>query len=408
MFLHRRKIYLDRIAPYIHAPVVKVITGMRRVGKSCFLRLIRQDLETLGVGEDRIIFIDMESLEFDHLRDYRALHAYVQQRFPPGAEMVYLFIDEIQMIQGWERCIASLHGSGRFDIFISGSNAGMLSSDLATALAGRYVEFPLYSLGLQEFLQFTGHGPEEGAARFPSYLRFGGFPVIPRLGFEEEVVYQYINSLYDTILLKDVVKRYKIRNIDLLDAITRYAFDNIGNVLSAKRVADYLKSQRLAIGVDTVQKYLGYLCSAYVLHKVRRYDIRGRRLLEIHDKYYLGDIGLRHALLGYREGDISGILENIVFLELRRRGYMVHIGKIGHGEIDFIATRAKEKAYIQVAYLLAAPETVEREFSPLLAVKDNYPKYVLSMDDLFGHDFEGVRRLHLVDFLLQDPRVPLG
>lgn len=374
---------------------------MRRVGKSYFLRLIIAHLRNeCGVDEAQIIYIDMESLDFDFIQDYQQLNSYISKKSKGTSGKISLFIDEIQNIAKWEKCIASLLGSERYDIFISGSNASLLSSELATLLSGRYIEFPIYSLGLNEFLQFIGKESQDAAKLFPSYLKFGGFPALPHFDFDQEVTYQYINSLFNTILLKDVVKRHKVRNIDLLESITKYAFDNIGNIFSAKKLADYLKSQRMSIGVETVQNYLAYICSTFTLYKVQRYDIKGKRLLELHEKYFLGDIGLRHALLGYREGDISGILENIIFLELKRRGYEVHIGKLGTLEIDFIATNSTGKIYVQVCYLLASQETIQREFKPLQNIKDNYPKYVVSMDSIFGDDLDGIRRVNIVDFLL--------
>lgn len=380
--------------------MVKVITGMRRVGKSYFLRLIIDHLREKGISDDQIIYIDMESLDFDFIHDYRQLNTYIKSRTKEKSGKVNLFIDEVQEIEEWEKCITSLLNSEKYDIFITGSNAGMLSSELATLLSGRYIEFPLYSLSFNEFLDFMGSVPQDSDQQFPNYLKFGGFPALSHFDLDQEVVYQYISSLYNTILLKDVVKRHKVRNITLLEGITKYAFENIGNIFSAKKLSDYLKSQKMSLGVETVQNYLSYICSTFALYKVQRYDIKGKRILELHEKYFLGDIGLRHALLGYREADISGMLENIVFLELKRRGYEVYIGKLDTREIDFIATRANEKIYIQVAYLLASPETIEREFAPLLAIKDNYPKYVVSMDTIFGSDYEGIKRLNLVDFLL--------
>jgi predicted AAA+ superfamily ATPase len=363
--------------------------------------MLMDELRRKGIKEKQIIYIDMESLDFEFIRDYRQLNNYIQDKDKNNKEESgYLFIDEVQEIEGWEKCIRALLGSGKFDIFLTGSNAQMLSSELASLLSGRYIEFPIYSLSFTEFMEFMGSSGQVPYQQFPLYLKFGGFPALPHFDLDQEVVYQYISSLYNTILLKDVVKRYKVRNIPLLEGITRYAFDNIGNIFSAKKLSDYLKSQRMSIGVETVQNYLSYICSTFALHKVQRYDIKGKRLLDVHEKYYLGDIGLRHALLGYREADISGMLENIVFLELKRRGYTVHIGKSGTREIDFIATRADERIYIQVAYLLASAQTIEREFSPLLAIKDNYPKYVISMDTIFGNDYKGIIRLNLVDFLL--------
>ena len=398
--MYTRNLYLGKIIKYLNTPTVKVITGMRRVGKSYFLRMIINHLKENGVAEGQIIYIDMESLDFEFIQDYKELNNYIIQKSKDKKDKFFLFIDEIQQIEKWEKCVASLLGSGEYDIFISGSNASMLSSELATLLSGRYIEFPLYSLSFGEFIEFMGNSQENAHSQFSSYLQFGGFPALHHFDLDQEIVYQYISSLYNTILLKDVIKRHKVRNINLLEGITRYAFDNIGNIFSAKKLSDYLKSQKMSLGVETVQNYLSYICSTFALHKVQRYDIKGKRILELHEKYFLGDIGLRHALLGYREADISGMLENIVFLELKRRGYDVYIGKLGTLEIDFIATRANEKLYIQVAYLLANPKTIEREFAPLRAIKDNYPKYVLSMDTILGSDYEGIKRLNLIDFLL--------
>lgn len=401
--MYKRNLYIDRVVKYLSTPVVKVITGMRRVGKSYFMKLIMAHLREHGTRDEQIIYIDMESLDFDFINDYSILDSYIREKSKGVHEQISLFIDEIQAIQGWEKCVASLLGSGNYDIFISGSNAGLLSSELATLLSGRYIEFPIYSLGLNEFATFMGKEIGEASALFPDFLKFGGLPALHHFDFDQEVVYQYISSLYNTILLKDVVKRYNVRNVALLENITYYAFENIGKIFSAKKLSDYLKSQRMSLGVETVQNYLAYICSTFALYKVRRYDIKGKRILELHEKYFLGDIGLRHSLLGYRESDISGILENIVFLELKRQGYEVFIGKFGNYEVDFIATRTDQKIYIQVCYLLASSETVEREFMPLLAIRDNYPKYVVSMDTLFGNDYKGIRRLNIVDFLVCAP-----
>lgn len=344
----------------------------------------------------------MESMDFDFISNYQQLHDFIKNRLNPSPERkIYLFIDEVQEIEGWEKCIASYLGTDNYDIYLTGSNAGMLSSELASLLSGRYIEFPIYSLSFSEFLDFMGKKEAGAQNNFPIYLQYGGFPALSHFDLDKEIVYQYISSLYNTILLKDVVKRYHVRNITLLENITKYTFDNIGNIFSAKKISDYLKSQRLSIGVETVQNYLSYLCSTFALYKVQRYDIKGKRILELHEKYYLGDIGLRHALLGYREADIAGMLENLVFLELKRRGYDIFIGKYGTKEIDFIATKAGDKLYVQVSYLLGSKQTIEREFSPLLAIRDNYPKYVLSMDTIFGSDYDGIKHLNLIDFLLK-------
>jgi len=398
-----RKNYLKKIQPFIDKPVIKIITGMRRTGKSYFLRQIINGLiKNQQVNENHILYINKESMAFDFIKDEQDLYHYVRSRFgDPSGEKKYLFIDEVQEISGWEKAVTSFFGEGNFDIFISGSNAHLLSSDLATLLSGRYIEFPIYSLSFGEFLLFRADTKGSDPDEFFNYLKYGGFPAIHHFGLEEEITYQYVSALYNTILLKDVIKKNNIRNVTLLENLANYLFENVGNLFSARKISAYLKSQRLSVGVETVQNYISYLCSTFVLHKVPRYDLKGKRILEIQEKYYLGDIGIRHAVLGYREADISGILENIVYLELRRRGYKVYIGKWEDKEIDFIAIKSAEKIYIQVAYQLSSRETRDREFSTLAKIKDNYPKYVISMDTALGQDFNGIKRIHIIDFLLR-------
>ena len=400
--MHIRQNYLNKIQPFVKKPVIKIITGMRRVGKSYFLLQIIAELEKSGVKKDAVLYINKESLDFDFIKSYADLDKYVNKTFSGVKGRKYLFIDEIQEIKEWEKAVVSFFAKNDFDIYITGSNAHLLSSEIATLLSGRYVEIPIYALSFQEFLQFRGDKKESTEKEFLRYLRFGGLPVLHHFEFSEENVYPYISSIYDTILLKDVISKHQIRNVHLLENITRFIFDNIGNILSAKKISDYLKSQKLRVGVETVQNYLSYLAAAYVINKVPRYDLKGKRILEIHEKYFLGDVGIRHAISGYRESDISGVLENIVYLELKRKGYKVFIGKMNDKEIDFIAEKERKRIYVQVAYLLASEKTINREFNVLRNIKDNYPKYVVSMDTVFGDDFEGIQRLHIVDFLLKD------
>ena len=397
--MHTRQAYLERLRPFLGKPVVKVLTGMRRVGKSYLMRQIIEQLRRDGVPEGNILYIDKESVAFDDLRTYRDLDKAVQAALGKRGGSRFLFVDEVQEIEGWERAIASIAGQGNIDIAVTGSNAHLFSSELATRMSGRYVEFPIYALSFQEHLTFRGASRQDPQAEFLDYLRFGGLPAIHHFDRDADTIYQYVASVFSTIVLKDIVRRHQVRNVMLLESIARYLFDNTGRVTSAKSIADYLKSQRLRVGVETVQNYLAYFEEALLAHRTRRFDIKGRRLLEIYDKFYLGDVGMRHALLGFREGELTGVLENVVYLELLRRGYQVHIGKFGDREVDFLATRRGERLYVQVAYLLATPETIEREFGVLKAIPDNYPKLVLSMDTAFGDDVEGIRRRHIVDFL---------
>jgi predicted AAA+ superfamily ATPase len=385
-------------------PVVKVITGLRRAGKSCFLKQIMEWLKiSRGVPASRILFVDKESLEFEKVAAAKDLYALAAgHRRHASRGKIYLFVDEIQEISDWEKAVAALAARSDMDIIITGSNAHLFSSELATRLSGRYIEFPVYTLDFAEFLQFRGKDARAADVEFRNYLRFGGFPALHHFDLNEEVVYQYINAVYNTVLLKDIVRRHQIRQVSLLENIGRFAFDNIGNLFSANRVSDYLRSQRLKIGVDTVQNYLRCFLDAQILYKASRFDVKGKRHLEIGEKYYLGEIGLRHAILGYREGDISALLENLVFLALKKRGYRVSVGKTGDREVDFVAERERELIYVQVAYLLADSRVVGREIAPLLAIDDNYPKFILSMDRNFGEDIKGIHRVNLIDFLL-DP-----
>lgn len=399
--MYTRKIYLDKISPFINKPVIKVITGMRRVGKSYFIRQIIEKLKKDGIASSQILYINKELFEFAFIKNDVDLYRYVTDKFSNNSSKKYLFVDEIQEIQHWEKAIVSLFALKSIDIFITGSNAHLFSSEIATLISGRYIEFPIYSLSFEEFLLFRGDQKESTDKEFLNYIKFGGLPAIHHFDLDEEIVYQYISSLYNTIVLKDIVERNNVRNVQLLKNVTQFIFDNIGNIFSAKKISDYLKSQMLRVGIETVQNYLSHLIMTFMVLKVPRFDIKGKRLLEFHEKYFLSSIGLRHALLGFRESDISGILENIVFLELRRRGYKVFIGKISDKEIDFLAEKENDKMYLQVAYLLSSPRTIEREFSPLQKIKDNYPKYVISMDTAFGNDFYGIKRLSIIDFLLK-------
>ena len=394
----RRTGYLNRIIPLLGKPVVKVLTGMRRVGKSSLIRLLIQHLKESGVPDGSILFLDLESLEWDSLKTYSDLHAYIKTSFQDQGPR-YVFIDEVQVIQGWERVVNSLLAEQFADLTITGSNAQLLASELATYLTGRYVEFPIYPLSFSEFVSFRGEKAVDRRKEFQNYLRYGGLPGIHHFELTDEIVFAYLNGIYNTLILKDVVTRNQVRDPGQLDLITRFAFDNCGNILTAKRVSDYLKNQKLSTSIDKVMNYLRFLEQAYLLHKVLRYDIKGLRHLELYEKYYLGDIGLRHGLLGYRDQDISGLLENIVYLELLGRGYRVSIGKWGDKEVDFVAERADERLYVQVTLRLSTPETIEREFSVLEKIEDNYQKIVLSLDEFQSINRGGIRHVYLLDFL---------
>ena len=396
----RRDKYLRFIAEFIDKPVIKVLVGMRRVGKSVLMKLIINDLLKKNIPLKNILYINKESLYFDNIKDYNDLYDYAKSYFK-GLKKKYIFIDEVQEIEGWEKAVTSFMAEGGFDIYISGSNANMLSSELATLLSGRYIEVPVYPLKFSEFLQFREKYIDIDV-EFRNYLKYGGLPGIHYLSFKDEVVFGFLNSILNTILYKDVISRNKIREVGKLDKIIKYLFDNIGNITTAKRIKDYFKSQGVTISVDTVVEYLKCLEASMLLDIVPRYDLKGKKVLEFYDKVFINDIGLRHGLIGYKERDINGILENIVYKELQSRGYEVNIGVFDNVEIDFCAEKQNEKMYVQVCLSLADENVIRREFGNLQKIKDNYEKIVVSMDRFFPEEIEGIRHRYLLDFLLDN------
>lgn len=398
-----RERYMRQIRDFMDKPVVKIITGMRRCGKSALLELTRQELLSRGIGTQNIISINFESLRYEALKDFRALYAEISSRAEKADGKLYVLLDEIQEVNGWEQVINSLRVDFDCDIYVTGSNAKLLSGELATLLAGRYVEIRVYPLDFQEYLDFAATNAEEAQLprqeQFANFLRFGGLPGIHQMKWDEERIMQYLHDIYNSVLLKDVIARNKIRDTALLESIVLYLMDNIGNTFSAKTISDFLKSQGRKLSTETVYNYLKALESAFLIHKVVRFDIKGRRILETQEKYYLSDLGLRHAVMGYRDNDIAGVLENTVYLELLRRGWTVNIGKQDVAEVDFVANRTDERLYIQVCYVLT-PENTEREFAPLEAISDNYEKLVLSTDNLLRINRGGIRQKNIVDFLL--------
>ena len=402
----KRELYLKKIKNFIDKPVIKVITGMRRSGKSMILKLISQELLEKGILSQNIIYINFESLMFSDLTEFKTLYNYIIEKSKTLTGKVYILLDEIQEVEHWEKAVNSFMVDLDCDIYITGSNANLLSSELATYIAGRYVEIKVYPLSFREYIDFAKiQNPQNILSNeeyFEQYLQFGGLPGIHNFSYDKSNIYQYLSDIYSSILLKDVVAKNNIRDVELLERIILYIFDNIGNTFSAKNVSDFLKSQGRKLSRETVYNYLKALESAYIISSVQRYDVKGKALLETMEKFYLTDLGFRHAKLGYRPNDIAGYLENIIYLELIRRKYTVNIGKLGTKEIDFIGTLENEKLYIQVTYLLASPETVEREFSPLKKIEDNYPKYVLSMDNLGEYNIDGIVRKRIIDFLLEE------
>ena len=394
-----RPLYLNQILPQLGTPFIKVLTGMRRVGKSAMLAQVCDVLHERGVEASQICWVDKEDLQFDAIRNYQDLAAHVDAYFGRTKKTKpiqrYLFIDEVQEIFEWERAVRHYARQGGFEIFITGSNSKMLSSELATQLAGRYVEFKIYPLCYREFLTFQPNG------NFDAFMRLGGLPGVVLLQ-DERAQQQALEGVLHTVLFRDIIHKNNIRNGALLSDILKFIAVNIGYPTATKSIADYLKKERLSLAFETVREYLKYYEQASLLYSVSWFDSVGKRSMELNHKYYFSDLGLRNRLTGWRDDYRGQILENVVYQELLVRGYEVVIGRVGNLEIDFVATRAGQKLYIQVTYLLANPETVTREFAPLLAVPDAYPKLVLSMDTDWGSDYQGVRRQHLVEWLSTD------
>ena len=396
-----RRHYLDRLRQFLDAPAITAVTGIRRAGKSVLLRQFAASLR----DERQVVYVDKESFAFEPVRTAHDLIDLVESTTRRSERRVVI-VDEVQQIADWERAVASLNGEEGTEVIISGSNATLLSAELATLIAGRYVTLQVFPLTLAEFgdlyRQRPGATPED-AELLRLYLRIGGLPGLLHTDLSDAVVDQMLVDMVSTIAVRDVIRRHRIRDVALFEAILRFAVDSVGSLVSAKRIADFLKSQRRTTAVDTVLNYLAHLADAFLLTPVSRFDLRGRRLLQVNQKHYLGDIGLRNGIVGYREADIGGVLENLVFLELRRRGYLVTMGVAGSQEIDFVAERRSGRCYVQVAYLLESPITIERELSAFSGTRDAYPRVLLTLDPHQPTDFHGVRHQSLSDFLRGAP-----
>lgn len=395
--LKKRKGYIDRIKPFMQKSVAKVLTGQRRVGKSFLLYQLIEEI--LAEEPDaNIIYVNLEDFTFSSLQTAEDLHSYIISHSKEKAKN-YIFIDEIQDIPGFEKVIRSLLLNEDNDIYITGSNAKMLSGELATYLSGRYIEFKIYSLSYSEFLEF--HGLTESETSYELYSRYGGLPYLLNLPLEDETVNEYLKSVYSTIVFRDVVSRYKLRNTLFLEKLIQFLSENIGNLFSAKNISDYLKSQHTTISVNQIQSYTEYLNNAFLIHRVERYDLIGKRVFEIGEKYYFENMGIRNIVVGYRITDKAKILENLVYNHLLYKGYDIKVGYYGDKEIDFIGEKNGEKLYIQVALKIDSDKTAEREFGNLLKIQDNYPKIVVTKDTFSGNSYEGIRHCPIRQFLME-------
>lgn len=396
-----RPAYLKQILPFVGKNIIKILVGVRRSGKSTLLGQIKDYLIGNGVPESSIVTMNLESARFADIADARSLQSYVHEHRAESGK-TYAFFDEIQEVDGWEKALRSFMVDYDMDLYVTGSNAHLLSGELATHITGRYIQIPVYPFSFEEYLRAT-NAESSRASRseaFRDYLDMGGFPFRYDLDFQREPSLKYLTDIYGTILLKDVVQRNAIRDANQLERILDYAMEQVGHTLSAKSISDYLKSDRRSVSVDTVYGYLKAAEDACLLHKVQREDAIGKKMLRFNEKYYVVDQGLREARGFSNANAVDQVLENIVFIELLRRGYRVTVGKVGDREIDFVAEKNGEREYYQVAYLLAAEETIEREFSVLEAVPDNFPKFVLSLGE-FQPSRNGIRGINLIDWLLK-------
>ena len=397
----KREGYMSRIRPFIGGELIKVMTGIRRSGKSVMLELIKEEMLETGIRPSQFIAINFEDMRFSHLHTAEALHDEILKRAGEIEGKVYLFFDEIQEVAGWERCVNSLRIALDCDIYITGSNAKLLSGELATYLGGRYVEFVIYPFSFGEFLELY-HTIEPGSSvqqGFQKYLLAGGMPYLANLRYEEEPSRQYLAVLFNSVQLKDIVKRYKVRDVDLLERIIAYVMANMGTTFSASSLAKFFKSEQRTVAAETILNYIKYCCDAYLFYQVKRQEVQGKQILSSNEKYYIADHGIREAVFGGNTRDINLVLENIVYMELLRRGYTVTVGRVGEREVDFVCDKRNEKLYVQVAYLLASKDTIDREFGAYHSIKDNFPKYVVTMDEL-DMSRDGIKHRNIRDFLL--------
>ena len=400
----KRDEYIKQIVPFIDKDVIKVLTGIRRSGKSVMLKLLMEELKNRGINENQFIYINFENLKYRNLKNYEKLYDFILNKVDDKYKSYYIFLDEIQEVEEWERCVNSLRVDEelRFDIYITGSNAKLLSGELSTYLAGRYIEFIVYPFSFKEFFEIIQEKNQEIKVKeaFQKYVKFGGMPFLHNLDYNFEASMQYLQDLYASIILKDITQRNNIRDTDLLERIINYIVMNIGNTFSATSISKFFKSENRKVATETILNYIKACEEAFLVYRVARNDLLGKKILNVNEKYYIADHGIREAIMENNQKNINQVLENIVYFEMLRRGYNIKIGKVDNFEVDFVCKKNDETIYIQVSYLLASEDTKEREFSVLENIKDNYPKYVLSMDE-FDMSRNGIKHVNLIKFLVK-------
>lgn len=396
-----RPLYLNKIMPYVDTPFVKILTGVRRCGKSTILKMIIKKLkEERNIIDEQILNYRFDSMEYEDMTT-KELYLELKSKILQDKK-TYLFLDEIQEIEGWEKVVNTLASDFDVDIYITGSNSRMMSSEISTYLTGRYITFHIYTLSFEEYLTFKKSYTtlKDLKQEFSNYVRLGGFPATHLQEYSQDEVYTIVKDIYNSTIFSDIVRRNQIKKIDQLERVVKYTFNNIGNTFSAKSISNYLKAEQRKIDNETVYNYLEKLQKAYILHKCSRYDLQGKAILKTQEKFYLADISLRYSVLGYTVDSVASSLENIVYLELKRRGYDVYIGKMNDKEIDFVATKQNDKIYVQVTQEIKSEKTQKREYDQLLEIRDNYPKYVVMANDFAGGNYEGIKTMNIIDFLL--------
>ena len=394
-----RPLYLEAIRPFIDMPLVKILSGVRRCGKSTVLQMIRDELLKRGIAADHIISKQYTQMDMPAHMSAKQMYDDITEQMS-GQSRYYLLLDEIQEIDGWERAINSLLEGTDVDIYVTGSNSKLMSSEISTYLTGRYITIPVYPLSYKEYLRFKEPSDKSRRALLDEYIRFGGFPIVALSQLEAQQAYQVINGIYYTVVSRDIVNRHRINKQDLFDRVVKYIIDNIGKTFSANSIAKFLKSEHRSISVESIYNYLRWLEQAFIIYPCERYDINGKNILKTQEKFYLSDVALKYALLGFNRTMLDGVLENLVFLELKRRGFQVFVGKDGSKEIDFVATRRDEKIYVQVCVQI--PTGSAREVGNLKNIQDNYPKYVVTLNDLDVGIEDGIKIVHAEDFFLSE------
>ena len=400
-----RSIFIENLKKFKDEQIIKILCGVRRCGKSTILKSYKDELISLGVKKENIIEQLYSSMEFNEDFDYKNMHKELLSLIEntDKNQKVYLLLDEVQEVENWEKCVNSLFETQNVDIYVTGSNSKLLSSEISTYLTGRFVQIPIFTLSFSEFIDFKKHyfptNTEISLEKyFEQYLKSGGFPFIAKTNHNQEENYQIIDGIYSTVVTRDISKRHNISNLEMFNRVVRFILENLGKNFSAKTIFDFFKSQQRSISIETIYNYLAWLEEAFIIYRCNRFDIQGKNVLKTQEKYYLSDIGFKYSQFGFSPKSIASVLENIVYLELRRRGFTVYIGKFADKEIDFIATKQNEKLYVQVCRTL--PDDSDREIDNLKLIKDNYPKYVVTMDSLVCGNVDGIEIVHIKDFLL--------